>query len=73
MNNYSYPIRQNITVLPADEPPIFDDDAIVVTSNNIIKTNMWGPLGWIIRETIGVAVINKRGLDKLILNTKLDT
>jgi hypothetical protein len=63
------PVRQDIVVLPADEPKYdaqYDvDDQVIVTSRNAV-----GPkdkvgklvLGWVVTETIGIAVVNSRGV-----------
>lgn len=63
----SFPIRQDITVLPADdsdEDKEFDHDAITITSRGELgeKTRPRNlKLGWSVYETIGVAIVNPRG------------
>lgn len=48
------PVKQEINVLPSD------DDIIVITSRDKIKQNR--VIGFNVKETIGIGVINPRGL-----------
>ena len=63
---YRMPIRRDITVLPADPLVKMDiERAIIITSKGITqrKTNKV-TLGWKVKETIGIAVVNTRGVSK---------
>ena len=72
-----FPIRQDITVLPADEPSIFtiyprtvlERDFIVITNDNDCYYNDPSKLGFRVKENIGIAVINLRGITKANKNT----
>lgn len=61
-------VRQDIEILGPDKPEHSDDgfdDEIVITSNN--ETLIDKPsrlIGWTIRETIGLAIVNPRGIAK---------
>lgn len=62
------PTRQEIEVLPADEPKSIKlsiYDRIIITSSgvlDVLPAIKPFKLGWTIRETIGVAVVNARGI-----------
>jgi len=55
------PIRQDIEILPADEPrsksPIIIDDKGELKQNKVT--------GWTVAENIGISIINPRALSKL--------
>lgn len=64
------PIRQGIEVLPADEPRDkyqFHDNIIITSKGKIGLRGKVKPLtlGWTVRETIGVAVVNTRAIKHL--------
>lgn len=63
-----FPIRQDIEVLPADEPKgtdVFVHDRIIITSKGKIEelpSFIPFRLGWTVKETIGIAVVNTSGV-----------
>ena len=63
-----FPIRQEIEVLPADEPKMIEygirDRFVITSKGRLEELPEKAPfrLGWTVRETIGVAVVNTRGL-----------
>lgn len=63
-----FPIRQEIEVLSADEPKSIElsiHDRIVITSKGKIEElPVIRPftLGWSVKETIGIAVVNTRAV-----------
>lgn len=64
------PVRQDITVLPADTPvgTLFGHNVIVITSKNKVQKS--DPtrslrLGWTVSETIGIGIVNSRAVSKL--------
>jgi hypothetical protein len=59
------PVRTEIEVLPGDEQA-GPDEQVIVTSKGKVKTNPQRPLvlGWTVRETISIAVVNTRGVSK---------
>lgn len=61
-----FPIRQEIEVLPADEPRTikFDEHIIITSKNKTLRANPNFVLGWTVKESIGVAVVNTRGVSK---------
>ncbi len=60
------PVRQDIEILPADEPRGNIDvyDQITISSNNKTGKNRGGKLilGWTVKETIGIGVVNTKGV-----------
>lgn len=60
-----FPIRTDIQVLPADEFAGVDEQ-VIITPKGKVQTNPHRPLilGWKVRETIGMAVVNARGVSK---------
>lgn len=61
------PVRQDIEVLPGDITAIHVNDHIVITSKGIVTDKpLRGvrtlKLGWTVKETIGAAVVNPRGV-----------
>lgn len=62
------PIRQDIEVLPADNPKVIENaihDRFIITSGRQIEelpASAPFRLGWTVRETIGVAVVNTRAI-----------
>jgi hypothetical protein len=61
------PIRQEIEVLPADEPKEIKIEMhgwIIVDDHDEMKIKTPGPikLGWIVHESIGIGVVNTRGV-----------
>ena len=67
-----FPIRTEIEVLPADPPGLIvgvHDQIIITSSGKVIEVGPVGQprrliLGWTIKETIGVAVVNTRGVSQ---------
>lgn len=56
------PIHQDIEILPADEPIQIDVyDHIIITSKGKITKRRRG-IGWTVKETIGIAIVNPRGV-----------
>jgi hypothetical protein len=61
----TFPIRTELTVLPADEPKTssFDDDEIIISSDgDITENNHNVTLGWNVYEEIGIAIVNPRAV-----------
>lgn len=63
------PVRQDIEVLPGDITAIHVNDHIVITSKGVVTDKpLRGvrtlKLGWAVKETIGVSVVNPRGVSK---------
>lgn len=60
-----FPTRTDIEVFPTDEHT-GSDEQVIVTSKGSVRTNPSRPrplvLGWKVREIIGVAVVNTRGV-----------
>lgn len=58
-----FPIRTDIEVIPADEQAGVDEQ-VIITSKGKVQTNPNRPLvlGWKVKETIGVDVVNPRGV-----------
>jgi hypothetical protein len=66
----NFPIRQDIEILPADTKPTrdrlaFQDQIIITSKGRTQRKHRHLNLGWTVRETISVAVINPRSLEKL--------
>ena len=62
---YRMPMRRDITVLPAD--PIIRADfqnKIIITSKGVTRKRWDGLIGWTVKETIGIAVVNTKGVSK---------
>ncbi len=57
----TYPIRQDIEVLPADPQPEFDEH-IIIRSDNSGPSPFRITLGWKVSERIGIAAVNTRGI-----------
>lgn len=63
-----FPIRTEIEVLPADKPMMIEltiHERIVINSKGQIEelpASRPFKLGWIVKETIGIAVVNARGV-----------
>lgn len=55
------PVRNDITVLPADSD---DGEVIIINSHNKIL-NKKRVIGFTVTETLGIAVINSRSISKL--------
>lgn len=63
------PIRQDIEVLPADHiPTAIGHDFIIITSRGKI-TRRRLRIGWTVKETIGMAIVNPRGVKKASKST----
>jgi hypothetical protein len=62
------PVRQDIEVLPGDETLIKANDNVFVTSKGIVTDKPLRvrklKLGWTVKEVIGAAVVNPRGVSK---------
>jgi len=60
------PVRQDIEILPGDDLRINVNDHIVITSKRVMTDKpLRGArlkLGWTVKEEIGVAVVNPRGV-----------
>jgi len=66
---FSVPIRTNIEVIPGDEHSIdvhIYDRIIITSKGQIEELPRIKPfiLGWTVRESIGMAVVNARGVSK---------
>jgi hypothetical protein len=61
-------IRDTLIVLPAD--PIPEYSPLVITSKNKIRRKN-RKIGFTVRETIGMGIVNTRGISKLTKNTKV--
>lgn len=62
------PIRRCIEVLPADEIPGIHDRLIVITSKGKLQKRP-RRIGFTVKETIGVAIVNPRGVMKASKST----
>lgn len=59
----SMPIKQEIEVLPADDFSVDIHDQVIISSDNRTGRNPRQlVLGWKVTETIGVGVVNTRGV-----------
>lgn len=58
------PIRMDIEVLPADEPPVITvhDHLIITSKGKLERAGRRLKLGWTVKETIGMAIVNPRGV-----------
>lgn len=57
----AYPLRQQIEVLPADELIDWQDMMVIGSDNSGLRKAKF-KLGWIVKETTGMAVVNPRGV-----------
>jgi hypothetical protein len=62
----SFPIRQDIEILPADPIDDLRCPLRVNSRGKMSKYNGRLKLGWTVSETIGIAVINTNALKKLV-------
>jgi hypothetical protein len=59
------PIRQEILILPADPHLSFHEHMRITSNGKAYRKRNGSKLGWIVKEVIGVAVVNSRALAKL--------
>ena len=57
-----FPIRQEIEILPADPVKTARDSIIIDSDGNIGVDRRRLNLGWTVTETIGIAIVNPRGV-----------
>ena len=66
------PVRQEIEVLPADEPrlyPFSNNEVVITSKNKVTRKSRIKYLGFTIKETIGVGIINSKAILKLAKET----
>lgn len=62
----NFPIRTEIEVLSADEPKkIHVHSKIIINSKGRILVKKNRIIGWSVKETIGIGIINPKGINKL--------
>jgi len=61
------PIRQDIEILPADEPSLvgIHDHLVITSKGKITRKGRYLKLGWTIKEAIGICIINSRAISKV--------